>query len=259
MTKPKPEAERAGHRYETIGAGYAASRQADPRIADQVLDAIDDAATVINVGAGSGNYEPEDRRTLAVEPSPTMLAQRPGTVPAVRAVAEHLPVADDRFEVATAIFTIHHWTDRAAGLRELGRVARRQVCLVYDTEVTFQMWLLDYFPELATAPWEADAPDAEAIGQHLSVDEVRTVWVPPDCTDGFTGAFWNRPEHYLDPAVQAAMSTLARLDPEIRAAGTARLADAIGSGAWDRDHGHLRTAERFDMGYRLVLSRRPSS
>ncbi|MEL6981774.1 MAG: class I SAM-dependent methyltransferase [Actinomycetota bacterium] len=256
MTISEPE--RAGHRYESIGAGYATSRQADPRIAQQLLDAIGDAETVLNVGAGSGNYEPEDRRTLAVEPSPTMLAQRAGTVPVVRAVAEHLPVASDSFDVATAIFTVHHWTDRAAGLQELGRVARRQVCLVYDTEVTFQMWLLHYFPELATAPWEVDAPDAEAIGQHLSVDEVRTVWVPPDCRDGFTGAFWNRPERYLEPAVQAGMSTLAMLERDARAAGTERLADALASGAWDREHGHLRSADRFDMGYRLVLSRRPA-
>ncbi len=251
------ETERDGHRYERIGAGYAISRRADPRIERQLNDAIGDAASVINVGAGSGNYEPTDRRTVAVEPSPTMLAQRPGTVPVIRAVAERLPVADDAFDVATAIFTVHHWTDRGAGLRELGRVASRQVCLVYDPAVSSTMWLIDYFPELSTAPWEINAPDAAGIGEHLEVEEVRTVWVPPDCSDGFTGAFWNRPERYLEPAIQASMSTLARLEPEQRAAGTKRLADAIDSGAWDAANGHLRDADRFDMGYRLVLSRRP--
>ncbi len=250
------EAERDGHRYERIGAGYAQSRQADPRVERQLHDAIGDATSVINIGAGSGNYEPTDRTTIAIEPSPTMLAQRPGIVPVARAVAEHLPVRDDAFDVATAIFTVHHWTDRAAGLRELGRVARRQVCLVYDSAITSQMWLADYFQEMATAAWEVDVPDAAALGQHLDVEEVRTLWVPPDCTDGFTGAFWNRPERYLEPAVQAGMSTLSRLEPEERAAGTKRLTEALESGAWDAANGHLRSQDRFDMGYRLVLSRR---
>lgn len=254
MAPSKPE--RIGHRYETIGSGYADSRRADPRIAAQLLDAIGDARSVVNVGAGTGNYEPTDRRTVAVEPSPTMLAQRSGPVPVVRAVAEHLPLADDAFDLATAIFTVHHWTDRAAGLQELGRVAERQVCLVYDSAITSQMWLADYFQEMATAPWETDVPDAAAIGDHLEVDEVRTLWVPPDCTDGFTGAYWNRPERYLDPAVQAGMSTLSRLTPEERAIGSERLAAALASGAWEETNGHLRSAERFDMGYRLVLSRR---
>ncbi len=257
MAMAMAEGERDGHRYERIGAGYAASRQADPRVGRQINDAIGVAASVINVGAGSGNYEPGDRRTVAVEPSPTMLAQRPGTVPVIRAVAERLPIPDDTFDVATAIFTVHHWTDRAAGLRELGRVARRQVCLVYDSAITSQMWLADYFQEMATAAWEIDVPDAAAIGEHLEVEEVRTLWVPPDCTDGFTGAFWNRPERYLEPAVQAGMSTLSRLSPEERATGSARLAEALASGAWEEANGHLRSADRFDMGYRLVLSRRP--
>ena len=246
------------HLYETIGQGYAAARPADPRVAGQIADAIGDRGPVLNVGAGTGNYEPTNLAVVALEPSPTMVAQRGNGNPVVRAVAERLPFADDSFAVTTAIFTIHHWSDRAIGLAELGRVAERQVSLVYDLSVTFDMWLLRYFPELATAPWEVDAPDAEAIGRHLDVEEVRVVWVPRDCTDGFTGAFWNRPERYLDPTVQAGMSTLARLDPDIRAAGTERLREAIESGAWDRDHGHLRTEERFDLGYRLVLSRRPS-
>lgn len=249
---------RPGHRYEVIGRGYATARRADPRIGAQILDAIGPAdGPLLNVGAGTGNYEPTDRPVVPVEPSPTMLAQRPRSRPGVRAVAEHLPFPDDTFATATAIFTIHHWSDRAAGLDELARVSRRQVSLVYDREVSATMWLLDYFPELATAPWEVDAPDETTIGAHLTVEEVRVLWVPPDCTDGFTGAYWNRPERYLDPAVQAGMSTLARLDPAVRAAGTDRLRRAIRSGQWDRRHGRLRSGERFDMGYRLVISRRP--
>lgn len=247
-----------GRLYERIGRGYAAARPADRRIATQIDDALGSAEAVLNVGAGTGNYEPVERRTMAAEPSPTMLAQRTNGHPVVQAMAEALPFADRSFDATLALFTVHHWSDRRAGLAELGRVAPRQVTLVYDIEVTGRMWLLDYFPELATAPWETDAPTASTIGQVLTVEETRVLRVPPDCTDGFTGAYWNRPERYLDPAVQAGMSTLARLAPEALAAGTRRLRSAIDSGTWDRDHGALRHQPDFDMGYRLVLSQTPA-
>ena len=208
----------------------------------------------MNIGAGTGNYESTNYPVVAVEPSPAMLTQRSNPNPTVQAVAEDLPFPDDAFDVATAIFTIHHWTDPYLGLGELARVTRRQVSLVYDRAVSSGMWLPEYFPELATAAWADDAPSPETIAECLTVDDVRVLWVPPDCTDGFTGAYWNRPERYLEPAVQDGMSTLARLDPTTRAAGTARLRAAIESGEWDRRHGWLRTEDRFDMGYRLVLS-----
>lgn len=240
--------------YERIGHGYANRRQPDDRVSVQVTDALGDAESVVNVGAGSGNYEPIDRVVLAVEPSPTMLGQRINNNPAVQGSAEALPVASNSFDASMAMFTIHHWTDQAAGLAELARVSKRQVSLIYDTAVTMSYWLLDYFPEVASAPWEINAPTPEWMGQHLKVVEVRELMVPLDCTDGFSGAFWGRPEAYLDPDVQGGMSTLARLDPQVRAAGTQRLADALASGAWDDAYGHLRTQDWFDMGYRLVIT-----
>ncbi|MDH3682053.1 MAG: methyltransferase domain-containing protein [Acidimicrobiia bacterium] len=246
----------AGGLYETIGRGYATARPPDPRIANQIEEAIGGGDSVVNVGAGTGNYEPPDRQVVAVEPSPSMLRQRRNKHATVRAIAERLPFVDDAFDVAMAIFTIHHWTNRDLGLQELARVARRQVSLVYDTDVTARMWLIEYFPELTTALWDVDAPGPSSIGLHLEVDDVRVLWVPPDCTDGFTGAYWNRPERYLEAAVQAGMSTLTRLDPGARAAGGERLRRAIESGDWDHRHGWLRSEERFDMGYRLVLSHR---
>ena len=104
-------------RYDTIGQGYARSRPPDPRIEAQIFDAIGSARSVINVGAGTGNYEPRDRLVAAVEPSATMVEQRPDRRCCVRAVAEHLPLRDDAAEVVTAFFTIHHWNDQAAGIR----------------------------------------------------------------------------------------------------------------------------------------------
>jgi len=63
-------------RYDEIGAGYSATRREDPRIAALIHEALGDARTVVNVGAGSGSYEPRDRDVTAVEPSEVMIAQR---------------------------------------------------------------------------------------------------------------------------------------------------------------------------------------
>src|SRR5919204_160460 len=114
--------------YDRIGGNYRATRRADPRIAALIRDALGDAHSVVNVGAGSGAYEPLDREVLAVEPSETMIVQRPrDSAPAIQASAEELPLSDDSFDAALAVNTAQHWTDLRAGLRELRRVARQNI------------------------------------------------------------------------------------------------------------------------------------
>src|SRR5436853_2428883 len=113
--------------YDAIGGSYIATRRTDPRIAQAIWAGLGDASSVLNVGAGAGAYEPPDREVLAVEPSSVMIAQRPANAaPVVRAVAEALPLADDRVDAVMAILTDHLWVDRRQGLRELRRVARRR-------------------------------------------------------------------------------------------------------------------------------------
>jgi ubiquinone/menaquinone biosynthesis C-methylase UbiE len=110
--------------YDRIGTAYTATRGEDPRIARAIHEALGEARTVLNVGAGSGSYEPHDRRVTAVEPSAVMIAHRPpGGAPAVQARAEALPFADSSFDAAMAILSDHHWDDRPAGLCELRRVS----------------------------------------------------------------------------------------------------------------------------------------
>jgi SAM-dependent methyltransferase len=245
----------AGDLYEEIGRSYSSTRREDPRIAAHVLDAIGDAETIVNVGAGTGSYEPARRKVVAVEPSTQMVRQRRGRSGlVVRAVAEGLPLASRSFDVAMAVLTAHHWNDLAGGLRELHRVARRQVVFYFEPLHTHRFWALDYFPEALTVASESGAPGEQEIRQELDVREVRPVPVPRDCVDGFGAAFWARPDAYADPTVQAGMSWLAQLPREARERGAARLLSDLASGEWHRRHGHLRDLTELDAGYRIAIA-----
>jgi len=241
--------------YDEIGVGYALARRADPVIFEQVMDLLGDTQDVVNIGAGTGNYEPTDRSVVAVEPYSVMRSQRQSPAPVVAAFAENLPFADKSFETGLAMFTIHHWPDRDQGITELGRVSNNQVVLVYEPLVAAAaFWLSDYFTDLRPEP-PYPHPTADWLAHHLTVEEVRTMYVPANCTDGFAGCYWNRPDRYLDEQVQAGMSVLAKLSDEARAAGSKRLASELASGQWDDKYGHLRDLDRYDAGYRLARCR----
>ena len=243
-------------RYDRIGTSYTRTRRTDPRVAAQINAALGDSRRVVNIGAGAGSYEPADREVVAVEPSPTMIAQRAAdAAPAVRAFAETLPFRGDSFDAALAIFTVHHWADTRRGLLELARVARRQVILSYDAIIEQDFWLVeDYFPEIAALDDDNRAYTSQAIGRVLDVQQVEPVLVPSDCIDGFAACYWNRPDAYVDPNVQAGISGIARLDPAVRERGTERLRADLASGAWDARHGHLRALTELDVGYRLIVA-----
>ncbi len=193
-------------RYDRIGRSYEATRGEDPRIAAQIWAALGDAETVLNVGAGTGHYEPRDRAVTAVEPSPVMRAQRPpGSAPVIDAVAGALPFADGAFDAAMAILSDHHWPDHDAGLRELRRVARRAVLLQWDSTGREAFWLArDYMPR-----WALDVPPLREAMAALGPARFEVVPIPHDCRDGFLMAYWRRPEAYLDPVVRANISVFA--------------------------------------------------
>ena len=240
--------------YDSIGRTYTATRQTDPRIAGRIWSALGDARTVVNVGAGTGSYEPTDLQVTAVEPSAVMLAQRaPGAAPAVQASAESLPFADASFDAAMAVLTLHHWGDWRAGCAELRRVARdRVVVLSWDPAFRRRFWLgPEYFAHLLDDegdPFPSLAEQAAAL--HA---EVEVVPVPWDCRDGFMSSFWRRPEAYLDPAVRAGISSLAKRSEAELADGLARLRADIESGAWARRHADLLQVDEVDLGYRLLI------
>jgi SAM-dependent methyltransferase len=243
--------------YDRIGGQYRRGRQEDPRIAARIWAALDDASPVVNVGAGSGSYEPRDRPVVAAEPSAVMISQRPaGTAPPVRAAAEALPFRDGAFGAAMGVLTLHHWRDRARGLAEARRVARGPVVLfLRDPHAVPFWWLHHYFPATARLEASRETPlgqVAQMLGQRLDVIPVP---IPADCTDGFNAAYWRRPRAYLDPDVWRPMSALALIPEADRADGMQRLQADLDAGEWDRRWGHLLELAELDLGYRVIATR----
>lgn len=240
--------------YDRIGVTYAHYRKPDPRVGRQIHRALGPACPVLNVGAGTGSYEPPGR-CVGVEPSTVMLAGRPaGSAPVGRGLAEALPFRDGIFNAAMAVLTVHHWTDPVAGFAEMRRVTRGPiVVLSWDAEVFARFWLIrDYLPEVAAA--ERSLMTVHAIAGLLAPCRVQVVPVPHDCTDGFSAAYWRRPEMYLNADVQQAISNLALLDQTVVRRMTENLARDLSSGAWQRRNQALLERDELDCGYRLVVA-----
>jgi SAM-dependent methyltransferase len=239
------------HLYDHIGQSYNALRRPDPRIAQRIVRALGEAHCVANIGAGAGSYEPRDREVIAVEPSMTMIRQRPiGRRLAVQAVAEHLPFKDASVDATLAILTIHHWQDWHRGLEEVGRICRGPIVILTWDPAAWRFWLTDeYLPQLID--WDRqDFPSLEMLRRALGKLSVEVVPIPADCSDGFLGAYWQRPQSYLDPNVRSAISSFSKITDV--APGIERLRLDLQSGAWHRKHGHLLERSSLDIGYRLV-------
>lgn len=241
--------------YDRIGDGYARTRRPDPRIARQLRTALGSASNLVNVGAGSGSYEPDDLSVIAVEPSELMISQRPAhAAPVVRAVAESLPFAKDSFDAGMAVLTVHHWHDQTEGLRELRRVVRGRIAvLTWDQKVFARFWMVaDYLPVSGTL--DPGLPSPEQIADLLGGADIAPVLVPSDCADGFYAAWWRRPEAYLDPAVRRGISGLARLHRQDVEPALERLEADLRTGAWHQRYRDLLGLDEYDAGYRLVVA-----
>ena len=244
----------AAQLYDTIGATYTVTWRTEPRIAAQVLAALGDARTVLNVGAGTGSYEPADRDVTAVEPSAVMRAQRPaGSARCVAASSESLPFEDQSFDAAMAFATVHHWRDPIAGLREMQRVARRVVvftCETTDESWRHRFWLTrDYLPEIASSRVGLATELARAIGARME-----PVLIPWDCVDGFFEAYWRRPEAYLDENVRRGISIWARIGPDAERRAVRNLHDDLVSGRWAERNRDLLDLEAAELGLRLLVA-----
>ncbi|MDF1811521.1 MAG: class I SAM-dependent methyltransferase [Verrucomicrobiales bacterium] len=237
--------------YDKIGVGYSQFRKPDPGIATAICNALGNSEKVLNVGAGTGSYEPKDRKVVAVEPSSEMIQQRPvGAAPVHQATAEDLPFEDDEFDAAMALLSIHHWNDYRAGIREMQRVSQQRIVIfTYDPEF-FGFWLTDYLPEIT----EIDLPAFPAMEEFHALPgtvTIETVPIPHDCTDGFMCAYWRRPEAYLDANVRSAISTFSKIGNVSQ--GLNRLESDLKSGEWERKYSELSSLEEINLGYRLVV------
>lgn len=218
-----------------------------------IAEALGDARAVVSVGAGAGSYEPTDRAVVAVEPSLVMIGQRPAdAAPAIRAVAESLPLPSGSFDAALAVLTIHHWSDVQAGISEMRRVAHRQIVLTFDPEAHCTHWLVEYVPEIADI-FRA-APAVDAVAEAIEATDVRAIPLAHDTPDGMTIAYWRRPDAYLDPARRVGGSALQQVDPHALELGLHRLEADLTSGAWHARHGELLSVEAMDYGLRLLTN-----
>ena len=241
--------------YDTIGTPYTVTRRTEPRIAAQLWAALGDARTVLNVGAGTGSYEPPDREVTAVEPSAVMRAQRPADAArCVAATAESLPFEDQSFDAAMAFATVHHWQDPIAGLREMRRVARRVVVFTHDTTDTGwhrRFWLTrDYLPEVADLL--AGRPSLTELARAIGA-RIEQVPIPWDCADGFFEAYWRRPEAYLDENVRRGISIWARVGPHAEQRAVHSLRDDLASGRWAERNHNLAALDAAELGLRLLI------
>ncbi len=245
-------------RYDSIGRTYAQTRQEDPRISARLAEALGDARTVVNVGAGAGSYEPRDRHVVAIEPSEVMIRQRPpDRVPAIQATAGALPLIDDAVDAAMAMVTIHHWdAEREAGVRELRRVARGPVAIfTYDPRVSASMWLpRDYLPEVAALDAEImTAP--EVVAGWLGGADIEVVPIHRDTPDRMMGAFWAHPEWVLDETARNNTSGFSRMTSAVVDRVVAAVRRDLEDGTWDARNGELRELESYDAGLRSIVSR----
>lgn len=239
--------------YDTIGVNYADLRRPDPRIEARIRAALGSAQSILNVGAGSGSYEPSGRQVTAVEPSMEMIRQRTqSSGPAIQGHAEDLPFDDDAFDASMAVLTVHHWSDKAKGFGEMRRVTRGPVVILTFDPDHRGAWLNDYFPALVALD-DGQMPRMTDYEAWLGPVTIATVPVPHDCVDGFLYAYWRRPAAYLDPRIRAAMSSFWKLDNIDD--GLANLSRDLETGAWAERHADLLDREACDIGYRLVTTR----
>ena len=239
--------------YDIIGIDYSNLRRPDPRIAEAIHAHLEGAASVLNVGAGAGSYEPTHLKVTAVEPSAEMIQQRPeGDAVAVQAVVEDLPFEDKSFDASMAILTVHHWSDVRKGLREMRRVTRGKIIILTFDPLASNFWLLDYLPELGTLDQQQmpSMADFEAV---LGPVQRFAVPIPHDCTDGMLCAYWRRPAAYLDPKVRRSMSSFWKIGDVTEP--LERLKDDLQSGEWERKYSRFLDQESCDFGYHLVVTR----
>lgn len=237
--------------YDSIGLGYTLQRTTDPCIARQLYSHLEGAETILNIGAGTGSYEPDGASLIALEPSTEMLRQRHrDALPAVQGTAESMPFKDKCFSHAMTVLSLHHWKNRRQAFTEISRVTRETfIALSWDPHGK-PFWLTrDYFPEIYSMD-KNTFPGREEFSRYFDDVKIETVPIPASCKDGFLAAFWKRPRAYLDATVQTSISSFSKLGDY--SAGINQLERDLGNGTWKKKNQALLEQDELDAGYIIV-------
>ena len=231
--------------YGIIGSSYSDFRKPEPKILEVIVSQLGEAYSVLNVGAGTGSYEPTNINITAVEPSSTMRAQRPnGLKPAIDAVAEDLPFADNTFDASMSIFSIHQWKDLRKGLAEMRRVTQGKVILMSCLpDKVCDYWLYDYAPlilEIEAKRFPSKDEIEDGLNQKVNLIQVP---IPLNCSDGFNEAYYGRPEHLLNKNARQSCSSWSFVDNSLADEYVRNLKNDIESGKWDLKYGNLRKTD----------------
>ncbi len=240
--------------YDDIGIIYSVTLCTDPKIAKQLYSELQGAARIVNIGAGTGSYEPENVELVAVEPSSKMISQRKiGSHRVEQAFAEKLPFENGSFSHAMTVLSMHHWENRALAFSEINRVATEKFVAVTWDPKSDPFWLTrDYFPEI----YEMDKcifPELEELNEHFYEVKISPLQIPSDCKDGFLAAFWKRPEAYLSSKVRQSISSFSKL--KNLSEGLQKLADDLASGVWAKNNHVILSSSSLDVGYRVISAR----
>ena len=240
--------------YDDIGINYTVTRSTDPRIAKQLYSELQGATRIVNIGAGTGSYEPENIELVAVEPSSEMISQRRADSHRVeQAFAEKLPFENGSFSHAMTINSMHHWENRALAFSEINRVAiEKFVAITWDPE-SDPFWLTrDYFPEI----YEMDKcifPELGEFNEHFDEVKISPLQIPSDCKDGLLAAFWKRPEAYLSSKIRQSTSPFSKIKNLTQ--GLQKLENDLANGVWSKNNHAILNLTSLDVGYRVISAK----
>lgn len=240
--------------YDKIGIDYAQKRQSDPRIASQILEKLKGAKRIVNIGAGTGSYEPKHMDLIAIEPSQEMIKQRPENAhKVIQGSAESLPLPDQSFSHALTILSMHHWKNRELAFKEINRVATDKFVAVSWNPESKPFWLTrDYFPEMIEVDRQI-FPSVRELETNFDNVEVCPLLIPEDCIDGFLAAYWKRPSAYLNKAVRQSISSFSKLD-NINT-GLEKLEFDLETGSWHKTNRSILNKTTLDTGYIIISAK----
>lgn len=248
--------------YDETGENYSGFRRTDPRIASLIHEALGSAKTVLNIGAGSGSYEPDDRYVVPLEPSRVMRSQRRflNKIPALKGTADSIPFDDKSFDACLALLTVHHWPDIKKGIHEMIRVTSdRIIIMTFDPDDLNIFWNSEYFPELIEVE-KARYPKLDFLLNELGgTSRIKTIPIPFDCVDGFQEAYFGRPEAFLDKEIRRAQSAWKFLPSGLEDILVNRLRVELDSGEWDKKYGHFRKEKNFQGALRVIITKPSNS